>query len=84
MKVLAITIFALALVVSPAMADQCPMLMGQLRDAVGSMNPDDAKAKARVLVDEVQRLCDRGDHAQAMSKAEDVAKILGFQLKNKM
>lgn len=84
MKVLAITIFALALVVSPAMADQCPLVIGQLRDAVGSMNPDDAQAKAKALVDEVQRLCDRGDHVQAMSKADDTAKLLGFQLKKKM
>lgn len=84
MKVVVITIFALALLASPAMADECLLVIGQLRDAVGSMKRDDTQVEAKARVDEVQRLCDRGDQTQAMSKAEDVAKTLGFQLKRKM
>ncbi len=84
MKALVIAIAALALVAGPAMANQCPLLIKQLNDAVGKMMADDAKVKqAKPLIAEAQKLHDGGKHADAIKKAEDAAKVLGVKLEMK-
>jgi len=84
MKVLVIAVALLTLLVGPAMANQCPLLIKQLNDAVVKMKADDAMvAKAKPLIAEAQKLHDGGKHADAVMKAEEAAKILGVKLEMK-
>ncbi len=84
MKVLVIAVALLTLLVGPAMANQCPLLIKQLNDAVGKMKADDAMvAKAKPLIAEAQKLHDGGKHADAVKKAEEAAKVLGVKLEMK-
>ncbi len=84
MKVLVIAVALLTLLVGPAMANQCPLLIKQLNDAVGKMKADDAMvAKAKPLIAETQKLHDGGKHADAVKKAEEAAKVLGVKLEMK-
>lgn len=84
MKVLVIALAVLTLLVGPAMASQCPLLIKQLNEAVGKMKADDAMVqKAKPLIAEAQKLHDAGKHADAVKKAEEAAKVLGVKLEMK-
>ena len=84
MKALIIAFVALILIVAPAMANQCPMLISQLEDAVAKMNANDSKLKeAKALIVEAQKLHDGGRHAESVAKADAAAQVLGVRL-NKM
>lgn len=81
MKALMIAIAALTLLVSPVMANQCPLLLMQLNAALGKMKADDPKVKeAKAMIAEAQKLHDSGKHAESVKKAEDAAKVLGVKL----
>jgi len=83
-KALAIAVLALALLASPAMANQCPLLIKQLNDAVAKMKADDPKVKqGKELIAEAQKLHDGGKHADSIAKADQAAKVLGVTLKKK-
>jgi len=85
MKELMIGLVALALMVSPAMANQCPLLIKQLSEAAGKMKADDPQVKrGAALIAEAQTLHDAGQHAEAVAKAEEAAKVLGVKLEKKM
>jgi hypothetical protein len=87
-----ITIVALAAILwmaAPALAGQCPLLIKQLNDAVGSRS-DDSAAKAKGLIAEAQKLHDDAVkmkkpelHAQSVAKADEAAKVLGITLTKK-
>ncbi len=84
MKALVIAVVALALLASPAMANQCPLLIKQLNDAVAKMKADDPKVKqGKELIAEAQKLHDGGKHADSVAKADEAAKVLGVTLKKK-
>jgi hypothetical protein len=84
MKVLVIALAVLTLLVGPAMASQCPLLIKQLNEAVGKMKADDAMVqKAKPLIADAQKLHDAGKHADAVKKAEEAAKVLGVKLEMK-
>jgi ABC-type microcin C transport system permease subunit YejE len=83
-KALVIAVVALALLASPAMANQCPLLIKQLNDAVAKMKVDDPKVKqGKELIAEAQKLHDGGKHADSVAKADEAAKVLGVTLKKK-
>lgn len=85
MKELLIGLLGLALMVSPAMANQCPLLIKQLSEAAGKMKADDPQVKrGTTLIAEAQKLHDAGRHAEAVAKAEEAAKVLGVKLEKKM
>lgn len=85
LRAFVIAIVALALLASPAMASQCPLLIKQLNEAVGTMKADDAKVKkAKPMIAEAQKLHDGGKHADAVKKCDEAAKALGVELKKKM
>ncbi len=85
MKVLIIGLVGLALMVSPAMANQCPLLIKQLSETAGKMKADDPQVKrGTALIAEAQRLHDAGQHPEAVAKAEEAAKVLGVKLEKKM
>ena len=85
MKELVIGLVGVALMVSPAMASQCPLLIKQLNERVMKMKADDPQLKRGIaLVTEAQRLHDAGKHDESMAKAEEAAKMLGVKLEKKM
>jgi hypothetical protein len=72
----------LALVVTSAAANQCPLLIKQLTDAMATMSAQDAKVKAaRELVEQARKLHAEGRHADSIAKADEAAKLLGVTLK---
>ena len=85
MKTLGIAIAVLTLLAAPAMANQCPLLIKQINDAVDSrMAADDtAGSTARKLAKEAEALHNEGKHAEAIQKAEEAAKAIRLQLKMK-
>lgn len=84
MKAIVISMATLLLLASPAMAGQCPTLIKQLNEAVGKLKEDDAKAKeAKVLIAEAQKLHDGKNHADAIMKCDEAAKVLDVKLKKK-
>ena len=85
MKTLGIAIAVLTLLAAPAMANQCPLLIKQINDAVDSrMAADDtAGSTARKLAKEAEALHKEGKHAEAVQKAEEAAKVIRLQLKMK-
>ena len=85
MKALVVAVVALALVASPAMAGQCPLLIKQLNEAAGKMMAGDAKVKqGKELIAEAQKLHDGGKHADSVKKCDEAAKVLGVKLEKKM
>jgi len=85
MKALVMGLVGLALMVSPAMANQCPLLIKQLSEAVQQMKADDPKVEqGTALMTEAQKLHDAGQHAASAAKAEEAAKVLGVKLEKKM
>ena len=85
MNKLVLGLVGVALMVSPAMASQCPLLIKQLNERVMKMKADDPRLKRGIaLMTEAQRLHDAGQHAEAVAKAEAAAKVLGVKLEKKM
>jgi hypothetical protein len=82
MKALLITISIIALAAAPALASQCPLLIKQVKDAVGTKT-DDASKKALALAAEAQKLHDAGKHAESVAKADEAAKAINLTLKKK-
>ena len=68
---------AIAVVVSlsftgAAMANSCPKIIKEGRDAAAKMKADDPKVKAAVAkLDEAQKLHDGGKHTESMAKANE-------------
>jgi hypothetical protein len=84
MKALVIAVALLAFLAGPAMANQCPLLIKQLNEAVAKMKADDMKVKqGKELIAEAQKLHDGGKHADSVKKAEEAAKVLGVKLQMK-
>ncbi len=84
MKALVIAMVSLALLASPAMAFQCPLLIKQLNDAVAKMKADDPKVKeGKALIAAAQKLHEGGKHADSIAKADEAAKTLGVELMKK-
>jgi hypothetical protein len=75
-------ILALGLLVTPAAATQCPLLIKQVTDAMATMNAQDAKVKtARELIEQARKLHVEGQHADSIAKVDEAAKLLGVTLK---
>ena len=62
-------------------ANQCPLLVKQLREAKVA----DAKKAEEVkkLTDEAEKLHQSGKHAESVAKCEEAAKVAGIELKKK-
>ncbi len=76
-------IAAMAFGVGVVEANQCPLLIKQLKEGV--MKVSDAKKKAEVdkMIAEAQKLHESGKHADAVKKAEEAAKVAGITLQMK-
>ena len=76
---------AMAVVVSlaftgAAMANSCPKIIKEGRDAAAKMKADDPKVKGAVAkLDEAQTLHDGGKHSESMAKANEALADLGVK-----
>jgi hypothetical protein len=76
-----VAIAAIAAFAGVAMANECPLLVKQLREAKVS---DPAKqAEVTKLTDEAEKLHKDGKHAESVKKADEAAKAGGITLKHK-
>lgn len=66
-----------------AEANQCPLLIKQLKD--GSAKVSDTKKKAEVdkLIAEAEKLHADGKHKESVAKCEEAAKLAGIKLEMK-
>ena len=85
MKTLVIAIALVVFLSAPAMANQCPLLIKQINDAVDNRmaSDDTAGSTARKLAKEAEALHKEGKHAEAVQKAQEAAKVIRLQLKMK-
>jgi hypothetical protein len=82
MKMLMMAIAIVALAASPALANQCPLLVKQVQDATAGKT-DDASKKGMALANEAKALHDAGKHAESVAKADEAAKAINLTLKKK-
>jgi uncharacterized membrane protein len=82
MKNLVMTLAMVGLLAGPALANQCPTLIKQIRDATAGKT-DDASKKAVALANEAQALHDAGKHSDSVKKAQEAAAAINLELKMK-
>ncbi len=66
-----------------ASANECPLLIKQLNDAIGKTTDAKKAGEAKKLVAEAQKLHESGKHADSIKKADEAAKVLGVSLQHK-
>ena len=67
-----------ALVAGPALAFQCPKLIGQINDAAGN-RLDNASYDAKMKAAEAQKLHSEGKHAESVKTAQEGLALLGIK-----
>ncbi len=88
MRAVLAVLVAVAFLAGPALANQCPLLIKQLNEALGKMKADTAEHKAEkrageLLTAEAQKLHDASQHAESIEMAEIAAKVAGVKLQMK-
>lgn len=76
-------VVALAFGASLVEANQCPLLIKQLKDGVAKVADTKKKADVEKMIAEAQKLHDEGKHAESVKKAEEAAKVAGITLQKK-
>ena len=84
MAVLAVVVAIAFLGVTLAEANQCPLLIKQLKDASAKITDTKKKTEVDKLIAEVQKLHDTGKHADSVKIADEAAKVAGVKLEKKM
>jgi hypothetical protein len=82
MKKLAMALAVVGLLSGTAFANQCPLLVKQIRDACAGKTDDGCK-KAVAGADDAEKLHKDGKHADAVAKAQEAAKSANLTLKMK-
>jgi hypothetical protein len=63
---------------APAFANQCPMLMGRIEEAMATSSADNAiKSQATTLLEEGRTAHEAGDHATSEAKLNEALALLG-------
>jgi hypothetical protein len=71
---------SLALTSGVALANSCPKLIKEGREAAAKMKADDPKVKGAVAkLDEAQKLHDGGKHTESVAKANEALADLGVK-----
>lgn len=85
-KLMAVVAMAVAVAfgASLAEANQCPLLIKQLKEGTAKVSDSKKKAEVEKMIAEAQKLHDTGKHADAVKKAEEAAKVAGIKLEKKM
>jgi hypothetical protein len=79
MKTLLLTIAVLGFAVSPALANECPLLHKQVM-AAAEYRLDDAAYKAKMMAAEGDALHKAGKHDESVAKYDEAAKVMGITL----
>ena len=82
MAVIAMAV-ALVFVAGQVEANQCPLLIKQLKEGVAKVSDSKKKADIEKMVAEAQKLHEEGKHAESVKKAEEAAKAAGIKLEMK-
>jgi hypothetical protein len=82
MKTVLMMIAVLGLAVSPALANECPLLHKQVM-AAAEYRLDDAAYRAKMLAAEGEALHKAGKHNESVAKYEEAAKAMGITLTHK-
>ena len=82
MRTFVMALAVVGLLAGPAFANQCPLLIKQVRDACAGKT-DDACKKALALADDAEKLHKEGKHAESVAKAQEAAKPINLTLKMK-
>jgi hypothetical protein len=78
MKTFLLTAVACLAFAVPALANQCPMMMGEIEAALATSTADEAtKATATALLEEGRALHEAGDHAASEAKLAEAMALLG-------
>ena len=79
MKTFLLAVAATVAFAAPALANQCPMMMGQIEAALATSTADEAtKTTATTLLDEGRALHEAGDHAGSEAKLAEAMALLGL------
>ena len=71
---------SLALTSGVALANSCPKLIKEGREAAAKMKADDPKVKGAVAkLDEAQKLHDSGRHTESLKTADEALMLLGVK-----
>jgi long-subunit fatty acid transport protein len=82
MKTIMMTLAMVGLLVGPAAAYQCPLLIKQIMDATAGKT-DAASQKAVGLANEAKVLHEAGKHEESIKKAQEAAAAINLNLKMK-
>jgi hypothetical protein len=78
MKILSLALMAALLVASPALANQCPLMIQQIEERLAESAVSEAtRSTVRALLAEGQALHRAGDHAAAEAKLAEALSLLG-------
>ena len=78
MKTLLMSVAAVLALAAPALANQCPLMMGQIEAALATTTADEAtKATAKALLEEGRALHGAGDHASSEARLAEALALLG-------
>lgn len=85
-KLMAVVAMAVAVAFGAGLAEanQCPLLIKQLKEGVAKVSDSKKKAEVEKMIAEAQKLHETGKHADAVKKAEEAAKVAGIKLEKKM
>ena len=79
MRTVLLTLAAAMALATPAFANQCPMMMGQIEAALAASSADEAtKAQASALLEEGRALHEAGDHAASEAALGQAMALLGI------
>ena len=78
MKTFLIAAAAVVAFAAPALANQCPMMMGEIEAALATSTADEAtRTTATTLLEEGRALHEAGDHAASEAKLAEAMALLG-------
>jgi hypothetical protein len=64
-------------------ANQCPLLIKQLKEGVVKVSDPKKKADVEKMIAEAEKLHASGKHAESVKKCEEAAKVAGIKLEMK-
>jgi hypothetical protein len=81
MKTMLWAVAATVVLAGPALANQCPLMMGTIESALATSTADEAtKTAATALLEEGRALHEAGDHAASEAKLGEAMALLGVTM----
>jgi hypothetical protein len=83
MAIIAMVVAVAFIGVTLAEANQCPLLIKQLKEGVAKVSDAKKKADVEKMIAEAEKLHADGKHAESVKKCEEAAKVAGIKLEMK-